>query len=194
MKKILVINGHPDTKSLCHSIAKSYVAGARGNTKCTLLNLCDLKFDPILHFGYREKMPLEPDLLRAQELIKSADFIVFVFPNWWGTYPALVKGFIDRMWLPGFGFHYQSGRPMPEQLLRGKTGRIIVTMNTPSWFYRFIYKQPGIHAVRDCVMGFCGIKHVRTTLISLAKGKPAEYYEKILGDIKSIGQRDAGRV
>ncbi|MCL2331498.1 MAG: NAD(P)H-dependent oxidoreductase [Proteobacteria bacterium] len=194
MKNILVINGHPDDKSLCHALAGSYQSGAAGAATCAVLHLCDLKFDPILRFGYREKMPLEPDLIRAQEMIRAADHIVFVYPSWWGTYPALLKGFLDRMWLPGFAFKFRPGKPFPEQFLRGKTGRVIVTMNTPIWFYRLVYRMPGVRGIRDCVMKFCGISPVQTTILSPIENKSPEYYQKLLAEIKSIGARDAKKI
>ncbi|MCL2338906.1 MAG: NAD(P)H-dependent oxidoreductase [Proteobacteria bacterium] len=194
MKKILVINGHPDRKSLCHAIAAAYAAGAKRGAACDVLNLCDLKFDPILHFGYREKMPLEPDLIRAQSMIRAADHIVFVFPDWWGTYPALLKGFIDRMWLPGFGYHFIDGHHFPQKLLTGKTGRVITTMNTPAWFYHFIYKAPGVRGIKNNVMKFSGISKVRTTIFSPIEKKTPEYYQKLLARAERIGEADARRI
>ena len=93
MKKILVIMGHPDGDSFCNTLAEEYVASAAaGDVEVTLLRLCDLSFDPILHGGYRGDQPLEPDLERAQTLIRDADHLVWVYPIWWATVPALMKG------------------------------------------------------------------------------------------------------
>ncbi len=194
MKQILVINSHPDKDSFGRAIAESYAHGAMTGVACTLVNLSDLKFDPILHFGYRLKMPLEPDLIHVQELIKSADHIVFVFPTWWGTYPALLKGFFDRIWLPGFAYRFHDGKLLPEQFLRNKTGRIITTMNTPAWFHKLFYGSPGIRSVRDCIMKFCGIRPVRVTIFSPIEKKQPEYYERILSRAHDLGRRDAKRL
>ncbi len=66
--------------------------------------MVDLNFNPNLEFGYRQRTKLEPDLIDAIEKIKKADHIVWVFPMWWYGYPALLKGFIDRTFLPGITF------------------------------------------------------------------------------------------
>jgi putative NADPH-quinone reductase len=193
MKNIVVINGHPDNKSFCHALARAYISGAKHAAKYSFINLPDLKFDPILHFGYRKKMPLEPDLISAQEMIKAADHVVFVFPNWWGTYPALLKGFIDRMWLPGFGYKFIDGKLLPQKLLKGKTGRLIITMNTPSFIYKLILKQPGVHGMRDSVMKFSGISKVRTTMFWPIENKSPGYYKKILDKVECLGKYDANK-
>ena len=77
MKKILIINGHPDKESFCFALAESYKKGAGTNgTDCKLINLIDLKFDPILASGYRVVSELEPDLLMMQKDIKEANHLV----------------------------------------------------------------------------------------------------------------------
>jgi putative NADPH-quinone reductase len=103
MKKILVIQGHPRSESLCGSIAREYAAAAQqGGAQVDLLDLSQLKFDPILREGYKAEQALEPDLVRAQQLIRAADHLVFVFPSWWASMPALLKGFLDRVFSAGF--------------------------------------------------------------------------------------------
>jgi NAD(P)H-dependent FMN reductase len=63
MKKILIINGHPDKESFCFALAESYKKGADSTgADCKLVHLIDLDFNPILTFGYRKISELEPDL------------------------------------------------------------------------------------------------------------------------------------
>jgi len=132
MKKVLIINGHPDKESLCYSMAAIYQKGALSSgAESKLVNLIDLHFNPNLESGYRKQTELEPDLLAIQQDILDAQHVVFVYPNWWGTFPALLKGFIDRVFLPGFGFKYRENSPFWDKLLKGKSARLIVTMDTP---------------------------------------------------------------
>ena len=56
-----------------------------------------------------------------QQDILWADHLVFVYPNWWSTVPALLKGLIDRMFVPGFAFKYRENSPFWDKLLKGKT-------------------------------------------------------------------------
>ncbi len=107
MKKILIINGHPDKESICFALAESYKKGADAKgANCKLVNLIDLSFNPILTYGYRKISVLKPDLIQAQKDILEANHLVFVYPNWWSTYPALLKGFFDRAFVPNFAFKY----------------------------------------------------------------------------------------
>ena len=139
MKKILIINGHPDKESFCAAIAKSYSVGAsHGGATCDLINVIDLKFNPDLIAGYRKITQLESDLIVVQQKIKDCNHLVFVYPNWWSTYPALLKGFIDRVFLPKFAFNYHQNDPFWDKLLKGKTAQLIITMDTPKWYYWLI--------------------------------------------------------
>lgn len=124
MKKILIINGHPDNESFCAELAVAYKKGAKlANYECKLVNLTDLNFDPILHYGYKKRTELEPDLIEIQNDILNSNHLVFVYPTWWSTYPALLKGFIDRVFLPRFAFKYRENSLLWDKLLKGKTAR-----------------------------------------------------------------------
>jgi len=190
MKKILVINGHPDKTSFCSELAKSYKKGADSSgAECILVNIIDLKFDPVLYFNYNTKTELEPDLLHIQEEILNSDHLVFVYPNWWGTYPALLKGFIDRVFVPGFAFKYRKNSPFWDKLLTGKTARLIVTMDTPKWYYSLFYKNTGFHAIKTGVLQFCGIKPVSITSFSPVRSADETKRKKWLNEIEEIGKK-----
>jgi putative NADPH-quinone reductase len=166
-KKILLIHAHPVDDAFVDLIVDSYssAAVAAGHT-LKLLVLKNLHFDLNFSTGYRGNQELEPDLADAQQNIAWADHMVFVFPNWWGTYPALLKGFIDRVFLPGFAFRYSNGHSLPDKLLKGKTARLIMTMDNPKWYYFLVLCAPGYKSLRKSVLHFCGIKPVRTLTIS----------------------------
>ena len=109
-KRVLVILGHPATNSFCGALADSYSEGANAaGNEVQFISLGSLSFDPILHNGYNTIQELELDLVAAKEAITWAQHIVFVYPIWWGAMPALLKGFIDRIFLPGFAFKYREG-------------------------------------------------------------------------------------
>lgn len=162
MKKILVINGNPDTQSLCSELARSYKKGAdSAGTECKLVHLAELEFNPVLTYGYRQRTELEPDLVLLQEEIRNANHLVLVYPNWWGTYPALLKGFLDRILLPGFAFRYRENKMQMDKLLTNKTARLIVTMDSPKWYYTLFQKSPGHNSMKKGILEFCGIKPVK---------------------------------
>lgn len=162
-QRILILLGHPASDSFCAALARQYQASAQeAGHEVRLITLGDLSFDPILRQGHRQPQPLEPDLLAAQHAITWANRLVLVFPIWWGGVPALLKGFLDRILLPGFAFRYKSGSPFPEKLLAGRHAHLLVTMDTPPWYYRWVYAMPGLHQMRRTTLAFCGIRPEKT--------------------------------
>lgn len=190
MKKVLVINGHPDKESFCYALAERYKKGAdAAGAECKLVHLIDLKFNPILTFGYRKISELEPDLLNMQQEITAADHLVFVYPNWWSTLPALLKGFIDRVFVPTFAFKYRPNSPFWDKLLKGKTARLIVTMDTPQWYYWLINKNAGHNAMKVGILEFSGIKPVKISSFAIIKSSNEKKRNKWLDDVETLGEK-----
>ncbi len=191
MKNILVILGHPHKESLCGAMASAYVDAAKAaGADVRVLALADLQFDPVLHLGYTEIQPLEPDLLAAQTDVVWAQHLVFVYPNWWGTFPALLKGFFDRAFLPGFAFKYRADSPLCDKLLAGRTGRVLVTMDSPSWYYRWLVGAPGDKQIRNSILGFCGVKPVRIQHFGPVRTASDAQRARWLAAARDLGRRD----
>lgn len=187
MKNILIINGNPNEKSLSTSIVNELAKSInKVSNQIKTIHLYELQFDPILWNGYQKIQELEPDLVSAQNSIKEANHIVFVYPSWWGLFPALLKGFIDRVFLPGFAFKYQDNG-FPQKLLQGKTSELIVTMDTPIWFYKYVVGALGIKMMTRSILGFCGIKNKRVTLLSPIRQTTNEQREQILKKVQGLG-------
>ncbi|RIJ46008.1 flavodoxin family protein [Maribellus luteus] len=190
MSQVLIINGHPDKQSFNRALAEAYQAGAaKTNTSVTTLNIGDLDFNPNLQFGYRKRTDLEPDLQDALEKIKKAQHIVWVFPMWWSGYPALMKGFIDRTFLPGITFQPIEGKPLPKKLLKGKTSRIIITSDTPSWYDYLYLRRPAINQLKKGTLQFCGISPVKVTYISPIKNSSDKFRDKWLKKVSLLGEK-----
>ncbi|OLU27409.1 NAD(P)H dehydrogenase [Pseudomonas sp. PA15(2017)] len=164
-KRILMIIGSPKSDSLCHSLAEAYAQGARTEGHVVRqIRLGELSFDPVLHEGYSQSQALEPDLLEAQRQIHWAQHLVFVYPVWWGGLPAQLKGFFDRVLLPGFAFKYRSDSQRWDKLLSGRTADLLVTLDTPRWYFHWIYGAPAHRQMKRTILGFCGIRtrHLQT--------------------------------
>ncbi len=188
MKKILIINGHPDKESFCTALSKSYERGAKNTgATCKLIHLADLKFNPILHHGYRMRTDWEPDLMATFKEIEAADHLVFVYPVWWANLPALLKGFIDRVFLPGYAFESKSDSFYYKKLLKGKTARLIVTMDAPVWYFNRFAGKPGITAMKKGTLEFCGVKPVKVTSFGMMKVCDAKRRDKMLAEAERLG-------
>ncbi len=187
MTNILVILGHPSKDSFCNALLEAYIKGARkAGAEIRTLFLGELKFDPILHEGYNKVQELEPDLKKAQADILWAEHIVFVYPTWWGAMPAILKGFIDRIILPGFAFKF-TGKYKWKKLLFGKTARIITTMNNNPLIYRIIFRSSGVRVMKQSILEFCGIR-TKVMMVGPVKDAPEKKKKQWIKKAYNIGK------
>ena len=189
MKKILVINGHPNRDSFNFGLFEAYKNGALASgAEIKEIVITDLIFNPNLQFGYQKRTELEPDLLDAWEKIKWADHLVWVHPVWWGGLPAITKGFIDRLFLPGFAFQYRENSVWWDKLLIGKTAHIITTLDQPSWYYWFVFGRPSVNQLKKSTLEFCGITPVKVTYVGPIKNTELPLRKKWLDKIETLGK------
>lgn len=188
MKKVLIINGHPNDRSFCYALAETYKKGSlsTGN-EVELLHLKDLQFDLSLRNGFSKDSELEPDLKIAKKII-WANHIVIIHPVWWGGVPALLKGFFDRILLPGFAFKYKENSPLWDKLLTGKTGHIIYTSDTPTWLYKYVFLSPSVNQVKKRTLQFCGITPVKVTAIAPIRKSSQKFREDWLAKIEELAK------
>ena len=191
MKKILIINGHPNPSSFNFGIAESYLKGAvASGAEVETITIAALNFNPNLQFGYQQRTELEPDLLESWEKIKRADHLVWIHPVWWGGLPAITKGFIDRLFLPGMAFQYRENSVWWDKLLKGKTAHIITTLDQPGWYYRFFYGRPSVNQLKKSTLEFCGVKPVKVSYIGIIKTATDFQREKWLQEVYDFGLKN----
>ena len=193
-QRILVVLGHPQAGSLCAGMAHAYADGARqAGAEVRFLNVGQLVFHPVL-LGYGAAQPLEPDLAAAQANIAWAGHLVWVYPIWWGAMPALLKGFIDRVFLPGYAFKYRTGSSLWDKLLAGRSAELLVTMDSPPWYFRFVTRMPGHHQMKKAILEFCGIRPVRVHSFGPVRGARPERLAQWVEASRRLGARQARRV
>lgn len=184
----LVIDGHPNPDSLSAAIARSY-ADSHGNAQ--LLALRDLDFDLNLRHGYRARMQMEPDLEAARAALHAASRIVVVTPMWWGSIPALLKGFFDRALLPQQ--EYASTKlGFPIGKLRGRSGRLFLLADTPRIVLPF-YGTPAVGQVGRRTLKFCGVRPFRVTRMLGVKHRSPAQLDSWIERASSIGASDRKR-
>ncbi len=194
VRKVLILQSHPDPDSFGAALGAAYGHGAASaGAGVTLLSLGSLSFDPILHGGFRGDQPLEPDLVRAREAIEAADHLVFQFPVWWGNLPALLKGFVDRLFLPGWAFQQVPGRALPRGLLAGRSARVVSTMDSPWWWYRIKHGRAAHRALIGATLHYVGITEVQQTTVYRLRTLSAEQRAGWIARVERQGAADAAR-
>ena len=177
--KILIIYAHPNHNSFNGAILKQVQANLDRNHEVTLLDLYAEKFNPVLSFDEdhrRRDLEKDPETQIYRELITWADHLIFIFPIWWSGMPAILKGFIDRVFAAGFAYSYK-GMGMVGHL-KGKTAWIISTHNTPRIFLPFVQDYGKV--LKRQILRMCGIKTRRVSTFSYLRGSSPEKRQKLL--------------
>lgn len=189
-KRILMVIGTPKTISLGHALGEAYAHGARSQGHVVrVLKLEELEFDPVLRGGYESSQTLEHDLLEAQREIHWAQHLVFVYPVWWGGLPSLLSGFFDRVFMPGFAFKAHGRHHPSNELLKGRTAELLVTLDTPSRYFRWVLKAPAHRQMTKAILEFCGIKTTRLTEFSPVRTSTEEQRQQWIHQAEALGKR-----
>lgn len=165
--QIYILLAHPDKNSLNGAFADAYENSAKAaGHETRRQNLGDMSFDPVLWKGYKELPELEPDLKRAQENIMWCQHWVIFYPIWWGSVPALFKGFIDRTLYSGFAYKYHQSDPFWDKLLKGRSAQLFTTSDAPWYWIYFQYRNSDVNTVKRATLQFCGVDPVKVVRFS----------------------------
>lgn len=181
--------GNPDKEgTLSNEVADSYEREAStAGHEVRRTNIGDLSFDPILHKGYKTIQELEPDLKQVQEDMKWADHFVLVYPLWWASMPALLKGLWDRIFLPGFCFHFWKNGLGWDKLMEGKTARVFILSKNWPIIERFLFGDFK-NEVGKALLGFAGYK-VRITEFGDSETPSSSRKESFFRKISSLARK-----
>ena len=169
-RNILIIKAHPAINSFNEALANEYKKGAKevGN-KVKEISLRELKLSKYLKHNHRTPAKLSPDLLEARKLISWADHLVFAYPIWWGSTPAILQEFLEILFTSGFAFQYPPKKGFPVGLLKGKSARLINTMDSPVPIYKLLIGNPNKKLMARSILNFCGIKKVKISYFGSVK-------------------------
>jgi len=164
--KTLVIYAHPDTGGHC-SIIKEEVKKALERFKIDyeLIDLYKIGYDPILHekeHYTRGKRDVSVQNQKFQEKIRESDELIFIYPIWWNSMPAILKGFFDRVFTARFAFIYKnpwySPIPVPIGLLKGKNAIVFITSGATNLLSMIFQGFRAQKIMKNDILRFCGIK------------------------------------
>lgn len=159
--RILVVFSHPVEESFGAAIYRRLLDGlARAGHEVRGLDLHAIGFDPVMSAEERRHYHTpELNAVRVREQIEHlrwAEALIFVYPTWWYSLPAMLKGWIDRVWVPFVTFDLPSGL----QPIRGRMQNIrlvggISTYGSPWWWVRFVIGDPGRRIVMRGIRPLC---------------------------------------
>ena len=158
--KTLVVYAHPTHESHAQHTLKLVEENLK-NKKIhyEVLDLYKMKFDPVLSYDelYEAKTKGVPkEIKHIQDKITESEHLIFIYPIWWSGMPAILKGFIDRVFSAGYAFKYTNG--VPKGLLHGKKATVFVSTGANKWVTGIFLGNRFKKNVAKDILGFCGIK------------------------------------
>lgn len=165
--KALIVYTHPNRESLNGAFLKKSIEGLKKNSSLESYEVLDLygeEFNPVLIFNdkiKRRDMFKLPELARYREQIKNADTIIMIYPIWWGRPPAMLLGYIDRLFSTNFAYRFTQGKIMPEGLLKDKRVYCITTMQGPRGYLQLFMGNVHQILMKKVLFNFVGIKKVK---------------------------------
>jgi NAD(P)H dehydrogenase (quinone) len=187
--KHLVVFAHPNQESFCKGIVDTIeLISEKKGDNIVIRDLYKFGFDPILKpsdFVGMQSGNIPEDIGAEQEFIKWADVITFVYPVWWVGLPAMLKGYVDRVF--SYGFAYESVDGAPRGLLNGKKAVLFCTTGSPNE----VYDQNGMHnsmkQITDVgIFNFSGIEVISHTFFGAVPYVPEETRAEYLKEVEQI--------
>jgi NAD(P)H dehydrogenase (quinone) len=161
MLKLLIIYAHPS-----HDGSHAYfldqiqaILKTKEQIDYELIDLYAIKYDPVLdnsELYSSGRRAVTPENQIFQNKIKAADRLLFIYPTWWQNMPAILKGFMDRIFVGGFAFTYKAGVPIG--LLKGKKAAAFSATGGPRVYTSFFTGDQSLRVLTKDILAFAGIK------------------------------------
>ncbi len=187
--KYLIIYAHPNPKSFCCAIKNQVEEQIKAHgSEFVTRDLYQMGFNPVLSaqdfINFSNNNPSE-DIDAEQELIRQCDVMIFVYPVWWFSTPAILKGYFDKVLSRGFA--YQMKGHLIQGLLKGKQAMIFNTTGGPGFAYYLLGYLMAMKIILGIgTLNFCGIKIKRHQFFFSVPTISQKAREKMLGQIKKI--------
>lgn len=157
---MLIIYAHPHKKGHCGQILSTVEAMLRARHQSyEILDLYAEKYNPVLsdkeHYSSGGTL-LSSETKKLQDLISKHDTLLVIFPVWWNSVPAILKGFFDKVLTPPFAFKYVGKRP--KGMLSGRKAAVVATTGAPAIYNFLLAGNRAIKTVVRDTLSFCGFK------------------------------------
>jgi putative NADPH-quinone reductase len=188
-RRITIIQGHPDPAGdhLCHALADAYRTGAEAaGHQVRSIPVATLSFPLIRNKEDFEHGERPEAIQEAQSMIRTSDHLVFVYPLWLGTMPAVLKGFLEQVFRYDFAFE-PGPRGAFRKLLKGRSARVVVTMGMPVLAYRWWFGAHSLKSLERNVLEFAGISPVKESLFGMIENVSAATRTEWLDRMQRLG-------
>ena len=179
--KTLIIYYHPHEGSFCSAIRDAVISGLEvGKHEYKLVDLGVDEFDPVMrakdlkafamagHIGEEGLEGVDPIVLKYMKKLRWAEHVVMIFPIWWMSMPAMMKGFVDKVIFPGVVYKMEGGNLV--SMLSGlKQVTIITTMNTPADVYKNMFNNSIEGSLIKGTFNKIGIHDIRWISLNMVK-------------------------
>ena len=170
--RLLFVHAHPVPESFNTALLAAALETARAQGHdVRLIDLHGEGFNPVMSAeerrGYTEDVPIPADLVQHVEALQWADGLILVYPTWWYAQPAILKGWMDRVWRPGIAFTlHEEGQRLRPALANIRLIGVITTFGSPWWFWTFLMGAPGRKIILRGLR-FCTHARTRTFWLGL---------------------------
>ena len=162
--KCLIVLAHPLHDSLCYYLAQETIAHMKNKGyDLSVKDLYKENFEPALRAqeraSYYAEMVIDECLQKDIAQLQETESLVLIFPTWWFSFPAILKGWFDRVWAPGYAYHHASNfGPITPNLTNLKELKVITTLGAPWWVDFFILQKPVKKVLKLALLGVCARK------------------------------------
>ena len=192
--KVLTIVAHPRDDSLTQKVTAAFIDGLKEKgVEVELLDLYKSEFNPVLlqqdepHWENTTITGYSDLVMKEIERVKSFDGLAFIFPVWWYSMPAIMKGYIDRVWNYNFAYGY-------DKLHYDRVMWIPLAGGNEASYIKHGYASMMEYYFNVALAGFTGIKHSKTAILyeTLVEGNMSDaeikqHYQQFIVDAKKLG-------
>lgn len=170
--RLLFIHAHPVPESFNTALCEAAVESARvAGHEVRLIDLHGDGFNPVLSVeerrGYDKDVPIPADLQPHVQALQWAEGLILVYPTWWYAQPAILKGWMDRVWRPNIAFTlHDEGQRLRPALMNIRLIGVVTTFGSPWWFWTFLIGAPGRKIILRGLR-FCTARRTRTFWLGL---------------------------
>jgi NAD(P)H dehydrogenase (quinone) len=197
--KAMVVVAHPDPTSLNHALAQAVVGGlTEAGQDPTLFDLHAEGFDPVLTRAEARGAASDDRHVRLHiDALKRASFLAVVHPICWGAPPAMMKGWMDRVFAPGAAYAFSKGvdtGDTPLGLLGLKSALVINTSNTVEERESKVFGDPLARIWRDCLLGYCGVARTDRRVFRVVASSTADERAAWIAEARTLAAATARRI